>query len=168
MPYNPGLGQGHSKKRHLYALFYMELLRRLKRRDARVNIVVYEKTTAGAGLRLQRLIETLVPREEIEIHQTIDSLSRRLRQPIFNLDMAVLLATTKEELEDILSLRDLLSDVRSILVLPDREGDTNAQGHTLRPRFITYADSDFVELAAVLTKMLENANLTKKERGDKP
>ena len=130
-----------------------------------MNILVYAKTKEGAGLRLQRLIETLVPREEIEIYKTIDSLSYRLRQPIFDLDIAVLLATTKEELEDILSLRDLLSDVRSVLVLPDREADTNAQGHTLSPRFITYADSDFVELAAVLSKMLENANLLKEERG---
>lgn len=132
-----------------------------------MNILVYAKTKEGAGLRLQRLIETLVPREEIEIYKTIDSLSYRLRQPIFDLDIAVLLATTKEELEDILSLRDLLSDVRSVLVLPDREADTNAQGHILRPRFITYADGNFIELAAVLTKMIEHTNLKKEEREDK-
>lgn len=131
-----------------------------------MKILVYAKTAEGAGLRLQRLIEILVPSEEIEVYQTIDGLSRRLRQHIFDLDIAVLLATTKEELKDILSLRDLLSDVRSILVLPDRERDTNAQGHTLGSPFITYADGNFVELVAVLTKMLENANLIKEEMGD--
>ena len=131
-----------------------------------MNILVYAKTTEGAGLRLQSLIETLVPKDEIEIHQTIDGLSRRLRQPIFDVDIAVLLATNKEELEDILFLRDLLSDVRSVLVLPNRDGDTNAHGHTLRPRFITYVDGNFIELAAVLTKMLENVNRTKEERGN--
>ena len=131
-----------------------------------MNILVYAKTTEDAGLRLQRLIETLVPREEIEIYKTIDSLSYRLRQPIFDVDIAVLLAITREELEDILSLRDLLSDVRSVLVLPNRDGDTNAHGHTLRPRFITYVDGNFIELAAVLTKMLENVNRTKEERGN--
>ena len=133
-----------------------------------MDILVYAKTTEGAGLRIQRLIETLVPREEIEIYETIDSLSCRLHQPIFHLDIAVLLATTKEELEDILSLRDLLSDVRNILVLPDRKEETNAQGHMLRPRFITYADGNFIELAAVLTKVLEHTNLRKEEKDNKP
>ena len=133
-----------------------------------MDILVYAKTTEDPGLRIQRLIETLVPREEIEIYETIDSLSCRLHQPIFDLDIAVLLATTKEELEDILSLRDLLSDVRSILVLPDREEETNAKGHMLRPRFITYADDNFIELAAVLTKVLEHTNLRKEEKDNKP
>ncbi|NVM57217.1 MAG: hypothetical protein HWN51_03755 [Desulfobacterales bacterium] len=70
------------------------------------------------------------------------------------MDIAVLLAASREELSDILSIRDLLTDIRVILVLPDRDDDTIAKGHTLRPRFFTYADSDFVEIAAVLSKML--------------
>lgn len=129
-----------------------------------VNILVYTKKGEAVGERLQRVIATLAPRKETEIYQTIDSLSRRLHQPIHNFGIAILLAATREELQDILSLRDLLSDVRSILVLPDREGDTIAQGHTLSPRFVTYTDSDFVELAAVLSKMLENANLPKEDK----
>jgi hypothetical protein len=41
---------------------------------------------------------------------------------------------------------------------------TIAKGHTLRPRFLTYADSDFAEVVAVLSKMFENTNLSKEDK----
>ncbi|MCD6199973.1 MAG: hypothetical protein J7K15_15635, partial [Deltaproteobacteria bacterium] len=56
------------------------------------------------------------------------------------------------------SVRDLIWDLRLILILPDREAGTIAKGHILRPRFLTYLDSDFTEVAAVLKKMLSNTD----------
>ena len=41
--------------------------------------------------------------------------------------------------------------------LPDREANTITIGHSLHPRFLTYIDSDFVELAGVLVRMLLTA-----------
>ncbi|MDP3029372.1 MAG: hypothetical protein Q8O04_07735 [Deltaproteobacteria bacterium] len=37
---------------------------------------------------------------------------------------------------------------------PDQEKDTIAKGHSPRPRFVTYADSDFLDVAAALGKIL--------------
>jgi len=51
-------------------------------------------------------------------------------------------------------LSDWLWDTRIILILPDRDRETITNGLKLRPRFFTYADEDFGEVAAVLAKML--------------
>jgi len=122
----------------------------------KMKLFLYAPDRSRSGKRLQRVIEALVSKEDTEIYRTTDGLTFRLRQPRHDPHIAVLLAASREDLSDILSLRDLLCDVRIMLVLPDRERDTIVKGHTLRPRFVTYADSDFVEMAAVLSKVLGN------------
>jgi len=78
----------------------------------------------------------------------------RLQQPFYENTVAVLLASCRKDLLDILSLQDLLLYMRIILILPNREHDTVAMGHTLRPRFISYCDSDFLEVSGVLCRMM--------------
>ena len=121
-----------------------------------MKLLLYAPDKCRSGKRLQKVIEALVSEEDREIYRTIDSLTSGLRQPRHDPPVAVLLAASREDLSDILSLRDLLGDVRIMLALPDREQDTIAKGHTLRPRFVTHADSNFVEMAAVLRKVLGN------------
>ena len=70
--------------------------------------------------------------------------------------MAVLLAESQQQLLDILSLHDLLENVRVILILPDRVYDTTSKGLLLRPRFMEYIDGNFENIAAVLNKMKEH------------
>ena len=119
-----------------------------------MNMLFYRPGTNATGKELQSLIEAQVPQVKTDIYRTMDSLSRRLRQPGREWDAAVLLAATREDLSDILSIRKLLGDVRIILILPDREEHTVAEGHRLRPRFLTYTDSDLGEVTSVLKKML--------------
>ena len=123
-----------------------------------MNLLFYARVTDDIENRLQRMIEGLVPKDDTEIYRTIDSFANRLRQPRYNLAVAVLLAASRQDLLDLLSIRDLLDGIRIILVLPDREDGTIAKGHRLYPRFLTYADSDFLDVAAVLSKMLQNSH----------
>ncbi len=120
-----------------------------------MKLVLYANRTDGAGERLHKIIEALVPEEQTEIYQTIHSLSRRLRRPKCDVAIAVILTTTKDELLEISSLKDLLGDIRVILILPDMEDETIAIGHKLRPRFLSYADGDFKDIGAVLCKILD-------------
>ena len=76
--------------------------------------------------------------------------------------IAILLAASKEELQELVSVGELLEDIRIILVLPDTDRDTVANAHILRPRYLTYVDSDFSDVAAVLSKMLSNIHLDKR------
>jgi len=64
---------------------------------------------------------------------------------------------SKKELSEFIGIRELLSDIRIIIVWPDRTKDTIATGHSFRTRFVRYADSDFVEVGAVLNRMLIHA-----------
>jgi hypothetical protein len=120
-------------------------------------VVIFFSTVRGEpGERLLRIIESVVSKEKVKICRNIDALSRTLRRPRDCAAIAILLATSGKDLPDILSLRDLLLDIKIILVLPDSDPDTVSKGHILRPRFMSDCSSDFQEIAAVLKRMVEN------------
>jgi len=120
-----------------------------------MKLLLYAAATQGAAERLQRIIAPLISEREREIYRTIADLSHRLRQPMSSLCVAVLLAATRSELSALLSIRELLADLRLVVILPDLERETVARGHTLRPRFVSHIESDFTDVAAVVNKMLE-------------
>lgn len=123
-----------------------------------MSVLMYGEWTSGAGKRLHRMVRTFVPKSKIESFGTLDSFSHKLREPKNDHDIAVILANNKEELRELVHMDDFLGDLRIILILPDRDNNTIAQGHTLRPRFLTYMDSDFLDVAAVLSNMLANTH----------
>lgn len=120
-----------------------------------MNLLFHATMEEEAGKRLQGTIEKVVPKEKIEIYRTIDSLSHRLRQSLDSLSLAVILAHTEGELLNILSIRDLLNDIRLILIIPDRKKETLSKAHSLCPRFLSYIDDDFTDIVVVLDKMLK-------------
>lgn len=111
-------------------------------------------TAGDGGDGLKRIIQALVPREKLEVYGSVKSFSVRLRKPTDDIPVAVVVAGNEDELLGILSISHLLHDVRFILVLPDREDVTIAIGHSLRPRFLSYIDSDYRDVMAVLGKMI--------------
>jgi len=118
------------------------------------NIIVYSKSENGIGARLQAAVETVLPRVHVEKFRTISRLSERLHKPPLNFPIVVLLAMNREDLENIVAIQNLLFDSRIVLILPDRKEDTMALGHILRPRFVSYRDSSFKDVGAVLNKMI--------------
>lgn len=125
-----------------------------------MSVLFFSGETKGPSEHIQRIIEAQVPGDEIEIHRNIKSLTSRLRGPRCNLTIIVLLAVSCKDLQGLLLIRDLFDDIPIILILPDRERDTITAGHKLYPRFLSYMDSDFSDVALVLTKMLERAERT--------
>ncbi|MBW2605024.1 MAG: hypothetical protein JRE28_12030 [Deltaproteobacteria bacterium] len=119
-----------------------------------MEVLLYTTETNEAGKRLEKVIKTSLDRLNIRICRTINSLTQKLRQPRDGFGIAVLLAHSKESLSEILSLKDLFWNLGIILILPDNETDTISRGHRLYPRFLSYIDSDFSDVAAVLGKML--------------
>jgi hypothetical protein len=121
-------------------------------------------STGEAGERLQKVIRDLVPKDKLEVYTSLEGFSDRLRKPMDDIPVAVILAASENDLLTILSISHLLYDVRFILVLPDREDPTVAIGHSLRPRFLSYTDSDFREVTAVLGKMIGGSYYQRKAR----
>lgn len=102
---------------------------------------------------LLKVLDIIVSKNKITVFEDANELEDRLRLPLSDKLMAVLLPADVGELTHIISLKALFSDMPIILILPDRGKNTVAMGYKLRPRFITYADSDFLDVAAVLMKL---------------
>ena len=115
---------------------------------------MYAKVGDQSGDMLENLIRIHLPEVDMEIYRTINHLLHRLGQFIDNSGIAVLSVTNREELMSILSISYLFRDIRIILITPNREADTIALAHQLRPRFLSDMNSDFEEVAAVLKKMV--------------
>jgi hypothetical protein len=122
-----------------------------------MTLLIYSTKTDGAEERLLRVIELLLPEKELKFYRSIDDLSDVLRQPVFNPRIVILFASSRDELEDILSIRELLEDAKIILIVPDMDPATLARGHTLRPRFLSDCNGDFVDIAAVLSQMIKKS-----------
>jgi hypothetical protein len=122
-----------------------------------MEVLVYSRAQRGKPERLVYAIEKVVPSEAIRICHSVQSLSLRLCQPGSPPEVTVLLAATKKDLAEILSVKGLLTDLRLILLLPDKREDTVSKGHSLYPRFLSYTDGDYADVAAVLQRMLSIA-----------
>jgi hypothetical protein len=106
------------------------------------------------GSSLLQIIKTAVPDYEIEIYSSISQLMERLQKPLLDVSVAVLYASSRSELMEIIYLGDLLGELRVVLVLPDGQMDILNIAHALRPRLIASAESDFKYLGSVLKKMI--------------
>ena len=121
-----------------------------------MNLLVYATKSGEVAQRLRQATEEIVPKKNLEFFRNISSLSYRLQQPMNGLKIAILVADSDQDLADFLSLQELLSDIRVILVLPNPEPSKIAKAHNLGPRFMTYGDSGFEDLKAVLGKMFSS------------
>jgi len=118
-----------------------------------MSLILYSSETE-TGNRLQVLMKSAFPQKDLEVCKTTDALCQKLQHCFDATVVVVLIAGSREDLHDLLSLQKLLSDLRIILILPDRDRDTTRRAHDLRPRFLTYVDGNLDDVAAVVRKML--------------
>lgn len=117
--------------------------------------IYYNSINKKTGQRLQKTLESDVSEQKIEIYQTIDDLSERLRQSALgNIIIVVLLIDTIAEIYQIYSIRRL-NYIRIITVIPDRSSEILSTCFKLYPRFISYFNSDFKDVSLVLRKMIK-------------
>jgi len=88
-------------------------------------LILYANKKEPWAEQLQRAVERALPEQGLEVYDTVASLRTRLRQPGNEVQLAVLAAANHQDLSDLLSFRELLSDIRTIVILPDRDPETN-------------------------------------------
>jgi len=120
------------------------------------SILYLPDLTAGSRLkeRFRSLLEITVPDKQVEIYSKFEQLSQGLRETGSTVRVAVLFIVNQTELSRILSLGDLLTDVKIVLILADDDADTMAKVHRLRPRYVTWTDCDIDDLATVFKRMI--------------
>jgi hypothetical protein len=121
-----------------------------------MKIFLYFKVGDQSGDILEKIIKTHLPGVEMAVYKTIDDLSQSLRHPTEDSSVAILLVSNQEDLKNILSIRYLFQNIKTILLLPNKAPETVALAHQLRPRFLTDINTDLAEVIAVLKKMLKD------------
>jgi hypothetical protein len=122
-----------------------------------METIFYGAESNSFGLGLLDQIGVLVSGERLVVCRNLGELRGSLLKPAYDLLAAILVASSRHDLLDLLSIAELLHSVRVILILPDWERETISIGHALRPRFLTWPAWNSNEVIAVLAKMLGNA-----------
>jgi hypothetical protein len=123
-----------------------------------MRILTYIKEGKQIQRYLEATAELFGSEQPVFCHQ-LSQLIKQLQDPGRRPSVLVLFASHQAELEKMLSLSSWLEDLRIILVLPDSRTQTVTLGHRLRPRFVSFMDGDFSDVAAVLGKMIQNDSL---------
>jgi len=121
-----------------------------------MKVLLYTPGTGESGNRLRSFLETHVPGSKMDVYHTVEGLAERLKAPREGEVVAVLQTNSQEDLSALFSIRHRLENVKTIILAPDREEETIALAHQLRPRFLGYLNDDLYRVAAVLEKMLKD------------
>ncbi len=120
-----------------------------------MNLFLYLPRPGGRGDDLLSAVAPFVSQGSLEVFPDLKSFSDGIRRPKNALSIALIWNPTKEDLRKVGSMRDLLSGVRILLVLPDQEKETIALAHKIFPTYITYIDGDIFEIVSVLKHLTE-------------
>jgi hypothetical protein len=120
-----------------------------------MGLILYLPKRDELGSMLLAVIETVLPDRKVEIYHSIQEFSGRLRKPLVDISVAVLLAASRAELMEMICLEDLLSELRLVLILPDSQPEILKKAHLLHPRFIAATERDYKHLGGVLRKMMD-------------
>jgi hypothetical protein len=117
-------------------------------------ILICATAPTAAGRRLQEHLRTSAHVERCDLFTSVAAFGARLRRPLGTATIGILIPADDRDLVRLAASRHLLRDMRIILVLPDSLPQTISNGHTLRPRFVSYADGDLKDVQAVVEKMV--------------
>lgn len=117
--------------------------------------IIYMASDSNSQSRFTALLASMIPGRTFEICHTATSLSQRLRKPHANIRVVVLFGVSGADITNILLFEDLITDLKSMIVLTDDDKETVAKAHTLLPRFMTCIDTDFGQIVSVLRNMID-------------
>lgn len=120
-----------------------------------MRFLILAKATELFTDRLKNSIATHFPEWKIDVLPTVETLSQRLREPLEEPKIAILLTGSRVDLMDILSIQYLFRDTPIILFAPDNEKETIALAHQLRPRFLGDFRTEWGIVRQVLGKMIK-------------
>jgi hypothetical protein len=129
----------------------------MKKIEIAQKLILYSPFMNSYICKLTQILEKSFRTSTYEVYTQRKEFQARLQRRQ-NICAVTLVAPTQHDLNRILQLQDLLDGLHLLLVLPDQETDTISRAHRLRPRFLTYADSDLAEITAVLLKIANNKN----------
>jgi hypothetical protein len=119
-----------------------------------MEILFYYSLADETGKDILQMMENMSNQVRVRLFRNWKIFSEELKGPRTEKTIAVVLISQREELLNVVSIRDLIHEFRLVLILPDSDENTVSLGHSLRPNFIAYRMGDLRELEIVLKKML--------------
>jgi hypothetical protein len=123
-----------------------------------MQLLFYSNGNGQNKKRLEAAVYRVIPESQAERFNRLDDFRERLRMPIEPDSIAVLLASDREELQQMQPLRGLLTEIYVVLVIPDRKKSTIGLAHLLLPRFLSQKKDSFIDLGKVLNKMYRTSH----------
>lgn len=119
-----------------------------------MKVLLYSTDQGVLSKRVLSILQRAASREQVEVFRDIHYLMQRLSLNLPDISILILLVQRQQVLSDLLLIRNHIIGHRVIMVLPDQEPETLSRAHLLYPRYLSYMDSDFKDLNAVLDKMI--------------
>ena len=119
-----------------------------------MSVVVYSGKSSASIRQIESVVEQVAPEHGVSVCRDLRTLRQRLYGSRENHRIAILNAADRNELEGLVLLRDLLSDIRVVLIVPDQDEIMVSLAHRLQPRFLARANGDWDEIRMVLGNMI--------------
>lgn len=129
-----------------------------------MNLFCYMAVDDKPRQEVVQLIEAEVSETDLEVYRTTEALAKRLQQPIDDVAIAILLPESHEDLMRLRSMKRLSNEIPVLLIVNDRGPDTIAIAHRLRPRYLSFTDSNIGAIPRVLIKMIEKQKISERKQ----
>jgi hypothetical protein len=129
-----------------------------------LSILIYSGENDPSREQLQGIVEKRFSGHTVEAVSGVGELRDRFRRPVYDVDVAVLLASSRNELNRLITVENDLFLLPLIVIVPDADQDTFSKAHKLRPRYVTTAGSGggFLDVVLVLERMLDRSQRWRK------
>jgi hypothetical protein len=119
-----------------------------------MKIIFFSPQCNDGNQQLNELINNFIKIDGLEIYRNIENLVNRLCSPEEESTIVVLFTINEITFQELILIREYLSNSKVILVMHDRKKKSLTNAHKLRPRFITYSDADISNISKVINKMI--------------
>lgn len=119
-----------------------------------MSVVVYSGERPADIQQIESVVEKVAPEHRVSVCRDLHALRRSLYGSREHLRIAILNVADRKELEGLVLLREMLSGLRIVLIVPDQDQTTLSLAHRLQPRFLARADGDWDEIRMVLGKLI--------------
>ncbi len=118
-----------------------------------MQLIIFSSPLNMIGHNLQKGMQGMTDQFQLNTFGDIPSLVAHLRKPMQEDTLCILIPADNHDLHRLNTIRHLMRDMRLILILPNRQAETISEGHSLRPRFVSYVDRPLTDVTAVVRKM---------------
>ncbi len=120
-----------------------------------MTLILYAPRFDEFGRELKKALESEVEDADLETYEGLHNLTGRLRRPVEDPAIVVILAGGLDDLQELMSVEWLLKRVRIMLVLEESDAETLKVAHRLRPRYLGYREDDVHTIPAVTNNMIQ-------------